>query len=452
MRRSSVFLVGGVLAFSLMSCGGGDLTLPETSPADIALIKGDNQSGPAGQALTDSLVVKVLDRRGQGLSNARVAFTLGTAVPGAQISPDTAETRGGIAQARWVLGSVSGVQTAVATVVGSAGLEIRFNASVGAAGASKIQRVSGDGQRAPIGSELQDPLIVLVTDGFGNPVAGVAVEWTAEKGSVDPGSTLTGADGRAVTTWSLGSSVGQQTATATSADLEGSPLVFTATAASGDADRLERDSGSGQSAHAGAELEDPLVVRLVDRDGNGVSGRAVSWVVATGGGSVSSENSTTDDNGRASTRWTLGPNSGGNSLNAVVSGVGAVGFSATGTSGGGGGGGGGSDPSRLEFRVQPSDTREKQRISPAVEVVVLDAGGDRYTGPDIEVKLELTGDSDGKLGGNRTERTHSGVATFSDLKVDHRGDYRLHARADGLPTVDSHSFQISRNHHGDHGD
>jgi hypothetical protein len=447
MRGSSVFLVGAaVLIFPLVSCGGGDLTLPDTTPADIALIKGDNQRAPAGQALAESLVVKVLDRRGQGLSNARVAFTLGTAVPGAQISPDTAETRNGIAQARWVLGSVSGLQTAVATVVGSAGLEVTFSASVGAAGASKIQRVSGDGQRAPIGSELQDPLIVLVTDGFGNPVAGVPVEWTAQKGSVDPGSTLTGADGRAVTTWSLGSSVGPQTATATSADLEGSPLVFTATAASGDADRLERVSGTGQSAPAGAELDGPLVVRLVDRDGNGVSGRAVSWVVATGGGSVSSENSTTDDDGRASTRWTLGPNPGGNSLNAVVSGVGAVGFSATGTSGGGGGG---SSPSRLEFQVQPSDTQEDKRISPAVEVVVLDAAGDRYTGGDIEIKLELTGDNDGKLGGHRTERTHSGVATFSDLKVDHRGEYRLHASADGLPTVDSRSFQIFRNHHDD---
>jgi hypothetical protein len=86
-----------------------------------------------------------------------------------------------------------------------------------------------------------------------------------------------------------------------------------------------------------------------------------------------------------------------------------------------------------------------------VEVVVLDAVGDRYTGRDIEIKLELTGDNDGKLGGNRTEHTNSGVATFSDLKVDHRGDYRLHASADGLPTVDSRSFQISRNHD-DHGD
>jgi hypothetical protein len=447
MRRASILPVG-VFVISLVSCGGGDLTLPETSPADIALIKGDNQSGPAGQALADSLAVKVLDRRGQPLSSARVAFSLGTAVPGAQISPDTAETSGaGIAQARWVLGSVSGIQTAVATVVGTAGLEVRFNASVGPAGASKIQDVSGDGQRAPIGSALQDPLIVLVTDGFGNPVAGVVVEWTAQQGSVDPASTLTGTDGRAVTTWNLGSSVGSQTATATSVELEGSPVVFTATAASGDADRLVRVSGTDQSAGAGAELSDPLVVRLVDRDGNGVSGRAVSWVVATGGGSVSSDNSTTDDNGRASTRWTLGPNPGSNSLNAVVSGVGAVGFSATGTSGGGGGGG----PSRLEFRVQPSDTREGKRISPAVEVAVLDDAGNRYTGRDIEIKLEMTGDNDGKLGGHRTERTHSGVATFSDLKVDHRGDYRLHASTDGLPTVDSRSFQISRNND-DHGD
>jgi hypothetical protein len=259
---------------------------------------------------------------------------------------------------------------------------------------------------------------------------------------VDPASSVTGSDGRAKTSWTLGSTTGSQSATASSAGLSGSPLAFDATALSGNADRLLRVSGNEQSARAGTELPAPLVVRLTDDAGNGVPDRAVSWIVASGGGEVASTTSTTDSEGQASARWTVGPNPGGNILNAVVSGVGFVTFVATGTSSGGGGGGGGSIPSRLEFRVQPSDTEEDDRISPAVEVEVLDQNGNRVTDGEVEVKLELTGDDDGKLKGHDKERTRGGVATFHDIKVDKEGEYRLRASAGGLPSVESNLFEV----------
>jgi hypothetical protein len=223
----------------------------------------------------------------------------------------------------------------------------------------------------------------------------------------------------------------------------------------GSADRLVQVSGNNQSADPGAELAQPLVVRLVDREGNGVSGRAVAWVVGVGGGRVASSTSTTGADGQAKALWTLG-SAGTNTLNAVVSGVGVVGFTATARSGGGdggGGGGGGSQATRLAFRTQPSDTREGEQISPPVEVVVLDAQGNRFTDREFEVKLELTGDHDGRLGGNKTGRTRSGVATFSDLSVGRRGTYRLHATAEGLQAADSHRFDVhSRRGGGDEGD
>jgi hypothetical protein len=436
-------LIGGfgtVVAAAVVSCGGDDLMLPgETSPAEIAVITGNNQRGPAGHPLRDSLVVRVRDRRGQGLPNARVAFRLEGEAPGASISPDTAETGAeGTAYARWVLGSANGTQTAVATVVGSRALTARFDATIGPAGGARIELSSGNGQRGSRGSALSDPLVVRVTDGSGNPVAGVTVEWSTDDGSVDPLSSETGSNGRASTTWTLGSSGGEQTARAESGGLDNSPLVFTATASSGDAARLVRVSGNGQTGRPGDQLDDPLVVRVEDQDGNGVSGRAVSWVVATGGGSVSSLNSTTDENGRASTRWTMGSEPGSNSLNAVVSGIGAVGFSATAA----GGGGGGSSASRLAFRVQPSKTDEDERISPPVEVVVLDEAGNRVTGGEFSIKLDLTGGRRGKLKGDREERTVSGVATFNDLEVDREGHYRLRASTDGLPSVDSDQFEV----------
>jgi len=256
---------------------------------------------------------------------------------------------------------------------------------------------------------------------------------------------VTGSNGRAATYRILGSSIGSQTATALSGDLQGSPVTFTSQAVAGTANELVRVSGNNQSASPGAELAEPLVVRLVDRDGNGVPGRAVSWIVGAGGGQVDSPNSTTDTQGEAQVHWTLG-SAGTNTLNAVVSGVGVVPFSATATSGGGGGGGGGGDdgarPARLEFRVQPSNTREKRQIEPAVEVTVMNQNGHLVTNQEIQIKLDLIGERDGKLKGGTRERTESGVARFTDLKVEKDGHYRLRASADGLPSVDSDEFEV----------
>jgi hypothetical protein len=305
-----------------------------------------------------------------------------------------------------------------------------------------MEAVSGDDQTAPVGTALGDSLVVRVLDPFGNPVAGADVQWAADQGSVDPASVTTGSDGRAATYRILGSAAGSQATTASSAGLEGSPVTFTSHAVPGSADELVRVSGNNQSARPGAELPDPLVVRLVDSQGNGVPGRAVSWVIGVGGGHVESPNSNTDGDGEARIRWTLG-SPGTNTLNAVVSGVGVVAFSATATNGGGGGGGGGGqEAARLDFRVQPSNAREKKTISPPVEVEVLDRDGNRVTSREIEVKLDLIGDRDGKLGGDTRQRTDSGVARFTDLKVEREGDYRLRASADGLPSVDSDRFEV----------
>ena len=83
---------------------------------------------------------------------------------------------------------------------------------------------------------------------------------------------------------------------------------------------------------------------------------------------------------------------------------------------------------------------------------MLDGSGKRFTARDVEVKLELSGDNDAKLAGDVTRRTASGVATFSDLRVNRPGDYELRASAEGLPTISSRHFQVEedRHHHGDH--
>jgi hypothetical protein len=64
-------------------------------------------------------------------------------------------------------------------------------------------------------------------------------------------------------------------------------------------------SGEAQTAVAGSELPQPLVVRVADADGDPVAGAAVSFAVA-GGGSVTPASAVTDAQGQASAHWTLG--------------------------------------------------------------------------------------------------------------------------------------------------
>jgi hypothetical protein len=106
-------------------------------------------------------------------------------------------------------------------------------------------------------------------------------------------------------------------------------------------------------------------------------------------------------------------------------------------------------PTRLSFRVQPSDTEKGKRISPDVEVAVVDDQGRTVTESTVEVRLDLISvDGDGSLK-HLSARARSGVATFSDLKFDREGEFRLHASADGLQSADSDRFRITDGHRGE---
>jgi hypothetical protein len=93
---------------------------------------------------------------------------------------------------------------------------------------SNIEIISGSGQTGVVNTQLANPLIVRVTDTNGNVVVGGLVAWTTSNGAVSSATTLTGADGRASVTWTLGPTTGDQFVTASIA--RGASVTFTATA------------------------------------------------------------------------------------------------------------------------------------------------------------------------------------------------------------------------------
>lgn len=89
---------------------------------------------------------------------------------------------------------------------------------------------SGNDQTGTVSEQLQDQLRVVVTRG-GEPAGDVEVEWaTGGGGNLSPGIARTDDSGIAVARWTLGPSVGAQTATAQVDNAEGSPVTFSATA------------------------------------------------------------------------------------------------------------------------------------------------------------------------------------------------------------------------------
>jgi hypothetical protein len=101
---------------------------------------------------------------------------------------------------------------------------------------------------------------------------------------------------------------------------------------------LEYVSGDAQSAEPGAELAEPVVVRVEASNGDPVAGEAVTFAVHGGGGSVSdgaTSGATVDvtsaADGTASATWTLGPAVGLNTVEAAIASGSRVSFVAAGT-------------------------------------------------------------------------------------------------------------------------
>jgi hypothetical protein len=423
-QRRLAFLFAIGLATGAYGCGGDGLVLPENQQAaKITVASGNQQSGTAGSALEQPLMVLVADGLDRPVEGQGVVFEIESGE--GTVSPDTALTDSeGHASASWTLGTPAGTQKLRARVFGngvSGTLAVEFNATALAGTGSTLALVSGDAQTGPVRSALADSLVVKVSDAVGNPVSGVEVLWTvAGGGSISPASVTTGADGLAAAERVLGPTSGTQTAQAAATGLAGSPVTFTHTAVPANPDSLLYVSGTGQSAPAGFQLPDTLLVRLVDVNGNGVGSKPVTWVIATGGGSVTPVNSTTNANGYASTRWTLGPSAGSNLLNAVYSGVPSVPFTATATT---------DVPTTIVLNGGDNQSGAVgSTLAAPLSVKVTDGNGNAVA----NVTVTWTANDGGSVSAPTSSTNSSGIAQVSRTLGLVPGTYGTTAAVDGL--------------------
>jgi hypothetical protein len=186
---------------------------------------------------------------------------------------------------------------------------------------------SGNDQTGTVGQELPEPLVVSVESG-GTPIEGHQVAFVVAgdpaAGRLEPDTAVTGPDGRAVARWVLGTEPGPHEVEARLVVSEPAPpptALFEASAVAGEPDTVRAASPVSQPGRIGQPTADDPTVLVLDRFGNPVGAAAVDWRVTAGRGSVSSAQTATGADGKASVTWTLGLGIGVQKLTARVEGA-----------------------------------------------------------------------------------------------------------------------------------
>ena len=307
--------ITGVVGSRTVSFGATGLTgvtstavvVSAGAATQIAGNGGNNQAATAATAVGTPPSVIVRDVSGNVVAGVPVSFAVPGTSNGSLTGPNPTTNAGGIATVgSWTLSTTAKPDTMTATSTGLAGSPVTFvdTAKVGAA--TTLAKFSGDNLTGQVGTTLSTPHVVLVSDANGNPVPNVTISWAAASGggSVNPTSSVTGTDGKASTTRTLGPIPGTQTTTANSSGL--TTVTFSITAQVGGATQMAFADSSVRHDTVGHTIPAALAVKVMDALNNPVQGVTMSWAVLNGGGSVNPVSSVTNAAGIATTSWTLG--------------------------------------------------------------------------------------------------------------------------------------------------
>lgn len=202
-------------------------------PIAPTVLNGNGQSGVIGLPLAQVIEARVEDRLGAPMVGVPVQFVV-TSGSGSLGTPAVTSGAGGLASTTWTLGTNTSVAQVVSVSVVGSGNFSTFTATALAGPATSLAFApvnAGNGQSAPLGTNVPVRPAVKLSDALGNGVAGATVTFavTGGGGSVTGGTATTNANGVAtVGNWMLGPSTGTNTLDATATGFP--PVTFTATA------------------------------------------------------------------------------------------------------------------------------------------------------------------------------------------------------------------------------
>jgi hypothetical protein len=188
-------------------------------PAKVLFLwNGNGQSAPVTTPLPAPLVTKAEDSYGNGITGVMVSYSDTGAGGTFSKNPVPTDSKG-LAAVNYTTSTTAGILSGkiVATAAGLAGL--KFYAKVTSGPAANISAISGDGQSAKPSTQLAQPLVVKVTDQYGNAVLGIAVTFddASAGGSFSSNPVSTSSSGVASVTYTTPANPGTGTIRAAAA-------------------------------------------------------------------------------------------------------------------------------------------------------------------------------------------------------------------------------------------
>ena len=297
--------------------------------------------------------------------------------------------------------------------------------------------VSGDVQQGTVGTELPAAVVVRVVDSAGKSVKGQIVNFrvVAGGGSVFAGTGLTNDAGEARERWTLGTvAADSQRLEARAVDAaSGAALVFAtfrATAVAGAASKLKKASADSTQATVASAVTTPPSVKVVDQFDNPVAGTAVTFAVASGGGSLTGGSQATSSTGIATVGgWTVGNTAGTNTLSATATGLSGspISFTAIGSAGA---------AAQLVLATSAVGAAGGAAFTTQPVVAIRDAAGNTRTSDNSTV-VTMTVSAGATVVGAATATVASGVAAFTNVGISGTAgtSYTLTFAATGLTSA-----------------
>ncbi|HEX3805677.1 MAG TPA: Ig-like domain-containing protein [Gaiellaceae bacterium] len=425
----------GANTLTVSTAGVASLTFHASGVADaattITVSSGDNQNATVDTNVSAAPTVLVTDQYGNPVGGASVTFAVATGGGSATGLAQSTDSNGLADVGSWKLGTAAGSNSLTATSAGLTGSPLTFHATGVAGSAGSMAANTGDNQTATVNTSVGTAPSVLVTDSHGNPVQGVAVTFAVGSGggSLTGANATTGANGVATAgSWTLGTAAGANTLTASASGLP--TVTFNATATADTPSNLDVNAGDSQSATVNTAVATNPSVLVTDAYGNPVAGVAVTFAVATGGGSATGTSRVTGSNGVATVgSWKLGTTAGVNSLNASASGLSTVTFHATGT-----------PDSAASISASAGDNQSatvNTAVATAPAAIVTDQFGNPVQG--VAVTFTVAGGG-GSATGTSVTTGANGVATVGSWTLGTTvGSNSLTAAATGLTSATLHA-------------
>jgi adhesin/invasin len=384
-------------------------------PARLILSTGPSETAQNGILFAQQPAVQVVDAGDQPL-------------PGVQVVASIASGEGTLNGTATIASDASGIVTYTdLAIAGAAGPRtLRFGVTepalevvsgiiqVNAGTVATLAGVPPLTYEAVVGSPVSPSPSVVVKDAAGNPIAGVPVGFTADQGAlVSPATVSTDEHGVAqVASWTLGPTA--NILYSLSASIAGSglsPVVFSATAKSGAAGRLQIVTQPSSTAQNGAPLPVPPVVQVTDRNGNPAPQGNVSIraTISSGSGTLGSAVARTDGTGKATFNGlTITGQVGNYTISFSAQGLGGVASTPVALSAGA--------PTQLALVSAAPAARSRVLLNPQPVIQVQDVSGNSVPQAGIPIVAALSGTA--TLGGQTSVQTDAnGAAIYTDLSL-----------------------------------